>query len=92
MLFGMLLSPPVALLTAAALVGLVAAHRVEHQRVDRLLDLMRALLGGAVGSATYILAVRPATPHSAEVVVAGLLGAWLTVGIVHVMQRSHRHL
>jgi uncharacterized membrane protein YeaQ/YmgE (transglycosylase-associated protein family) len=86
----MVLSSPVALLTAAALVGWLAARRVQHQPVDRLLDLMRALLGGAVGSATYILATQPATGQ-AEVVVAGLLGAWLTVGIVHVLQHGHRH-
>jgi hypothetical protein len=89
MLCEMVLGSPVALLTAAALVGLLAAHRVQHQPVDRLLDVMRALLGGAVGSATYILASRPETGQI-EVLVAGLLGAWLTVGIVHVLQGGHR--
>ena len=78
----MLISVPLLLLVAAALAGLLAARRVPHRPVDRLLDLTVALCGAAVGSATQLLATG-ARAGLVELLVAGLLGAWLTLGIVH---------
>jgi uncharacterized membrane protein YeaQ/YmgE (transglycosylase-associated protein family) len=77
-----LIGVPLLLLVAAALAGLLAARRVPHRPVDRLLDLMVALCGAAVGSATQLLATGGRTGLG-EPLVAGLLGAWLTLGIVH---------
>jgi uncharacterized membrane protein YeaQ/YmgE (transglycosylase-associated protein family) len=77
-----LIGVPLLLLVAAALAGLLAARRVPHRPADRLLDLMVALCGAAVGSATQLLAAG-GRAGLVELLVAGLLGAWLTVGIVH---------